>query len=281
MLQSSLSSVILSVFEDREADAVLSVREIVDSVEERIDDRERLPGDNEIRGRLTRLRKEGVLERPERGQYRLVRGEPNETGALSELVEIISDRMRTDEFRRTVIWDATPYLSVSEDGSPGTRLVVEHEQAGAMVDEVEVAWSGNESAATWITKRNGPLGIRLWEPSSAAPYRIEVGIVFAEREKLGATGLTEKGYRTPFKERVITEFLGEDGPPEAAPIVRNLLNDSDIEFERLWAASENMGVTVNTGALLAGMGDELRPDLRSPFMENLSPAVKPLLWGTR
>lgn len=281
MRQSSLSSVILSVFEDREAGTVLPVREIVESVKDRMNERERLPGDNEIRGRLSQLRKEGVLERPERGRYRLVRGEVNETGALIQLVEIISDRMRTDELRRTVIWDATPFLSLSEDGSPGTRLVVEHEQAGALEDEVEVEWSGDNSATTWITKGDGPLGVRLWEPSSVAPYRIDVGIVFAEREKLGATGLTEQGYRTPFNERVITEFLGDVGPPEAAPIVRSLLNDSDIDFERLWAASENMGVTVNTGALLAGMGDELRPELRSHFMENLSPAVTPLLWGTR
>lgn len=281
MSRTPLSSAILTVFEDRKAGAVLSVREIVDSVTERIDDRERLPGDNEIRGRLTRLRKEGVLERPERGQYRLVRGTPNESGALIELVNIVSDRMRPDELRRTVIWDATPFLSLSEDGSPGTRLVVEHERAGALEDEVEVAWSGNTAVATWITKRRGPLGIRLWEPSDPAPYRMEVAIVFAEREKLGATGLTEKGYRTPFNERVITEFLGDDGPPDAAPIVLTLLDDSDIQFERLWAASENMGVTVDTAALLAGMGDELRAELRAKLPAKLSPAVTPLLWGTR
>jgi hypothetical protein len=281
MTSRSLSSVILTVFEDREAGAAISVKEVVEAVKNRLDARDRLPGDNEIRGRLAQLRKEGVLERPERGQYRLVRAEPNETEALIELVNLISNRVRPNELRRTVIWDATPFLSVSEDGIRGTRLVVEHDQAGALEDEVGVEWSGDRVAASWITKRSGPLGPRQWGPKESPSYRMDVGIVFAEREKLGGTGLTENGYRTPFDERVVTEFLGEDGPPEAAPIVRNLLNQSDLDFDRLWAASETMGVTLDTGALLAGMGEELSPDLRSQLVEKLSPTLKPLLWGAR
>lgn len=281
MSSASISSAILSVFEEQEPGTTLSVEEIVDGVRERVEDRNRIPRDNEIRGRLSKLHTEGVLERPERGQYALVRAEPKETNELGRLVDIISERVRPSALRRTVLWDATPYLRLTEDGGPGTRLVVEHETASSLQDEVEVAWPKENTVATWSTKTGGPLGTRLWEPDSPTPYRTPVGIVFAEREKFGATGVTPDGYRTPFTERIMIEFLGEDGPPEAAPIVRNLLQDKTVGFDRLWSAAETLGVTVEVGALLAGVGDELRPQLRSDFIDTLSPVVGTLIKGER
>jgi hypothetical protein len=277
----SISSVILSVLEEREPDTTMSVQEIVEAVQQRFEERNRLPADNEIRGRLSRLLKEGVLERPERGRYTLVRTEPKETESLKRLVDIISKQVRPGALRRTVLWDATPYLHLAEDGGPGTRLVVEHEKAASLQDEVEVAWPVDNSVATWSTKTRGPLGTLLWEPNCPTPYRMPVGIVFVERKKLGATGITPGGYRTPFPERILVEFLGEDGPPEAASIVRNLLQNPTVDLDRLWAAAETLGATVNVGALLAGLGDELRPQLRTDFTAKLSPVTGTLITGER
>lgn len=276
-----LSSVILSVLEEQEPEATMSVREIVDAVQQRFEERNRLPADNEIRGRLSRLHKEGVLERPERGQYTFVRAEPKETELLLQLVDILSERVRPSALRRTVIWDATPYLHLAEDGAPGTRLVVEHKSSTSLQDEVEVAWPGEQPVATWSARTNGPLGALLWEPDSPAPYRMPVGIVFVEREKLGATGLTPGGYRTPFPERILVEFLGEDGPPEAASIVRTLLQDPTVELDRLWAAAETLGATVDVGALLASLGTELRPQLLTDFTAKVSPVTGTLITGER
>lgn len=277
----SISSAILSVFEEREPDATMAVGEIVEAVQQRFEDRNRLPGDNEIRGRLSRLYKEGVLERPERGRYTLVRAEPKETEELSRLAEIITDQVRPSALRRTVLWDATPYLHLAEDGGPGTRLVVEHEKAASLQDEVEVAWPVDNTVATWSTKTSGPLGTWLWEPDTPTPYRMPVGIVFVEREKLGATGVTPEGYRTPFPERILVEFLGESGPPEAASIVRSLLQDPSVELDRLWAAAETLGATVDLAALLAGLGPDLRRELRTDFNAKMSPVTGTLLRGER
>lgn len=277
----STSSAILSVLEEREPDVTMSVGEIVDAVREQLQDRDRLPSDNEIRGRLTSLNKEGIIKRPERGRYALVRTEPEVTDDLERLVDIISKKMREDTLRRTVLWDATPYLQLAEDGGPGTRLVVEHKTAASLQDEVEVAWPEDESVATWNVKTSGPLGPRLWEPDSPTPYRISDGIVFVEREKFGATGLTPGGYRTPFPERILVEFLGTDGPPEASSIVRTLLQDPDLRLERLWAAAETLGVTVDVGSLLAGLGTELRPQTREEFISKLSPVAGTLIRGER
>ena len=105
--------------EEREPDAAMSVGEIVDAVREQLQDRDRLPSDNEIRGRLTSLKKEGILKRPERGRYALVRTEPEVTDDLERLVDIMSGKMRENTLRRTVLWDATPYLQLAEDGGPG------------------------------------------------------------------------------------------------------------------------------------------------------------------
>jgi len=281
MTRPSTSSAILSVIEEREPDVTMSVGEIVESVREQLQDRDRLPADNEIRGRLTSLTKEGILERPERGRYALVRRDPEMTDALERLVDIISEKVRADSLRRTVLWDATPYLQLAEDGGPGTRLVVEHKTAASLQDEVAVAWPDEEPVATWSVKTSGPLGPRLFEPDSPVPYRLSDGIVFVEREKFGATGLTPGGYRTPFPERILVEFLGSDGPPEASAIVRTLLQDPDVTLDRLWAAGETLGVTVDVGALLAGVGTELRPQMRKDFVSKLSPVAGTLIEGER
>lgn len=281
MTPSSTSSAILSVLEEREPDEPMSVREIVEAVREQFEDRDRLPADNEIRGRLTHLHKEGILERPERGHYTLVRAEPAVTDDLVQLVDIISGKMRPGALRRTVLWDASPYLHLAEDGGPGMRLVVEHKTASKLEDEVEVAWPGDEPVATWGVKTSGPLGPRLWEPDSPAPYRIPGGIVFVEREKFGATGLTPSGYRTPLPERILVEFLGDDGPPEASSIVRSLLQDPDVSLDRLWAAAETFGVTGDVGALLASPATELRPEIREAFISRLSPVAGTLIGGER
>lgn len=281
MNPTSISSAVLSVLEEREPEETMSVREIVDAVQQQFEEGSRLPADNEIRGRLSRLHREGVLERPARGQYTLVRAEPEETEPLKQLVDVISERVRSSALRRTVLWDATPYLQLAEDGGPGTRLVVEHENATSLQDEVEVAWPADDSVVTWSTKTSGPLGTLLWEPEGPSPYRIPAGIVFVEREKFGATGVTPGGYRSPFPERILVEFLGEDGPPEAATIVRNLLRDPTVGLDRLWAAAENLGATDDVGALLAGLGPELRPQLRTDFTAKLSPVTGTLITGER
>lgn len=281
MSQASLTSSILSVLEEQDPKTALNVGEIVDSVTQRYDESNRIPGANEIRGRLTKLRKEGVVERPERGRYMLVRTEPTETDHLVQLVNVVSEIVRQDALRRTVLWDASPYLQLAEDGGPGTRLVVEHEQAKSLSDEVEVAWPSDDQVVTWTAKTTGPVGPLLWEPEESAPYRIPVGIVFVERKKFGATGVTPQGYRTPFQERIVAEFLGENGPAEATPIVQTVLNDRTTTLDRLWQAAESLGADVNLGIMLAGLGSELRPELRDAFVAELPPVVKTLIRGNR
>lgn len=277
----SVTSVILSVLEEQEPSTALSVGEIVESVSQRYDDQDRVPNDNEIRGRLTQLHNEGVVKRPERGRYMLVQTEPNETDALVQLVDVVSEISRQDAFRRTVLWDASPYLQLAEDGGPGTRLVVEHEHASSFRDEVEVAWPSDTHVATWTAKTTGPVGPMIWEPDSSALYRTPIGIVFVEREKLGATGVTPQGYRAPFPERIVIEFLGDDGPAEATAIVQTMLNDPTINFDRLWQAAESLGEAVTLGIMLAGLGTELRPELRTAFVARLPPVVTSLIGGER
>jgi hypothetical protein len=50
MPSSSVTSVILSVLEEAEPNAAVSVGEIVDRVSQRYDERDRVPGANEIQG---------------------------------------------------------------------------------------------------------------------------------------------------------------------------------------------------------------------------------------
>jgi hypothetical protein len=280
MPSSSVTSAILSVLEKAGANEAVSVGEIVDLVSQRYNERDRAPGANEIRGRLTQLKKEGIVERPERGQYVLSRTEPNQTDELAQLASVLSEIVREDAFRRTVLWDASPYLELSEDGGPGRRLVIEHEHATSFRDEVEVAWPDNQ-VATWTAKTTGPIGSMIWNSDESSPYRTPLGIVFVDRKKFGATGVTPQGFRAPFPERVVIEFLGEDGPAEATAIVQTMLNDPTTNFDRLWQAAESLGETSNLGIMLAGLGDKLRPELRDEFVTRLPPVVRSLVRGTR
>lgn len=280
MQPSSVTSAVLSVLEEAEPNAAINVGEIVERVSQRYNEREHVPGANEIRGRLTQLNKEGIVNRPERGQYVLSRTEPDQTNELSQLVSVLSGIVREEAFRRTVLWDASPYLQLSEDGGPGRRLVVEHEQAESFRDEVEVAWPESQ-IATWTAKTTGPIGSMIWSPDDSSTYRTPLAIVFVDRKKFGATGVTPQGFRAPFSERIVVEFLGEDGPAEATAIVQTMLNDPTTNFDRLWQAAESLGETENLGIMLAGIGDKLRPELRDKFEERLPPVVKTLVRGTR
>lgn len=275
----TVTSAVLAALESHEPGSSVSLEKITADVQERVADRDRIPRDNEIRGRLARLRKEGVVRRPERGRYALVRIEPSETAAASRLRETVERIVRPEALRRTVLWDATPYLQGSEDGAPGTRLVVEHEHAASLEDEVAVAFPADEQIATWTTTTTGPLGVRLWEPDGPTPYRIPFGIVFVNREKLGVTGVTPHGYRAPFAERVVVEFLGAEGPAEATPIVQNVLQDPSTDLTRLRQAAESLGAVDDLGILLAGLGDALRPELREPFLKELPPVIRTLIGG--
>lgn len=281
MSSSSIGSAILSALEAQPPGESLQVQEITEEVNDRLSNRDEQPTPSAIRGQLTTLRQEGVVERPERGHYALVRADPSETPSLSRLVDLVEDTLRPEAMRRTVLWDATPYLEATEDGSPGTRLVVERKQAAALQDEVEVTWPRDEQLFTWTVKTKGPLGLALWEPDDPAPYRIPTGIVFVERERLGATGLTPRGYRTPFPERVAVEFLGFEGPANAAPVVRKTLRDPSTRFPRLWQAAENLGATADLAALLAGTRETLHQDLREAFLERLPPLVRTLVEDRR
>jgi hypothetical protein len=280
MSSSSVTSAIISVLEEAEPSAAVSVGEIVNRVSQRYEKRDRVPGANEIRGRLTQLNKEGIVNRPERGQYVLSRTEPNRTEELAQLTSIISEIVREDAFRRAVLWDASPYLQLSEDGGPGRRLVIEHEQATSFRDEVEVAWP-DDQVATWTAKTTGPIGSMVWDSDESSTYRTPLGIVFVDRKKFGATGVTPQGFRTPFPERVVIEFLGDEGPAEATAIVQAMLNDPTTNFDRLWQAAESLGERENLGIMLGGLGDKLRQELRDEFVRRLPPVVQTLVRGAR
>lgn len=281
MGSTSVVSAVLSTLEEEQPGEALSVQVVVERVQERLADRERMPEAREVRGRLTRLRQEGVLEKPERGRYALVWNDQDPTDELARLVDIVEEIARPEALRRTVLWDATPYLELAEDGGPGTRLVVEAKEAASLQDEVEVRWPTEDPPFTWTAKPPGPLGLLLWEPDDPAPYRIPRGVLFVEREKLGATGLTSRGYRAPFPERVLAEFLGFEGPAEATSIVRTIRDDPDTSFDRLWQAAVTLGVMEDFMALLAADFDDLRPEMQDAFMGKLPPVVQTVLGGIR
>lgn len=275
----SLTDVILGAFEDRRGESPLTSSEIVHIAQKQYADAERVPNANEIRGRLSRLASEGIVTRPERGHYELVRTDPQETAALTSLTELLEELLRPDARRRSVVWDATPYLDLAEDGAPGTRVIIEHANATSFRDELLTRWPTDRAIATWSEKQAGPLGTTLWNPTDQFISHDRIGLILVERERFGATGLTDRGVRTPFPERILCEFLGPTGPPDATPIVRSLLRDERLTLERLRQAADTMGVSTPLGALLVAAEDAVPPAMREAYLEDLPPVVRHVLEG--
>lgn len=271
---SSVRDHILEVLEEA-LDGVPS-DELVAAVQEKYQGGARTPLAREVTGRLTDLRDEGVIERPDRGMYRLARAETPSSGLQDQVAAVLRSKWRAKPLRRLVLWDATPYLELTEDGAPGSRIVIEHANAAALQEVLAGAWPGNERPVFWATKTKGPLGELLWAPDDTVG-RIDMGVLLVDRERIGGTGMTTNGYRAPFRERILLEFL-EMESDRGAPVIEALLR-SDADMDRLWASANALGVLSDLNALLAGCLDRLPEGTAKAYLGKLPRSVAHLIRG--
>lgn len=274
----SVRNHILEVLED--APDGLSSEGLNQAVQEKYQGGKRTPAVREITGRLSTLRADGVVEHLERGRYRLARCEEATTPLVQAVAAILQGKFRAKPLRRLVLWDATPYLELTEDGAPGTRIVIEHASAAGLPEMLERDWPGDQRPAFWTTSTKGPLGELLWEPTDRPAGRIDAGVVLVDRERIGGTGLTEAGYRAPFQERVLLEFL-EMESDRGVPVIETLLMRSEADMPRLWASAHALGVLPDLNALLAGSLDRLPDGTANDFFDRLPQAVSHLIGGRK
>lgn len=232
----------------------------------------------DVRSRLVALRHEGVVERLERGQYRLARGTRHWTALERRLLDILNRAWRPEALARLVLWDATPYLDLSEDGAPGQRVVIEHEDAGGLRETIQQAWP--ERPVQWSVNGRGPLDGRLLEPDDEVG-RIDTGIILVERERIGASVLTPEGVRAPTLERIALEFMGMDEAPDIGlAVTQALLLRSELDHRRLWQAATAIGNRTDLATILTACYDRLPPKLRQEYRKRM-PAVAALLMEER
>lgn len=238
--------------------------------------------ENPVRGRLTQLVEEGVVEKPGRGTYGLARVQHVPTRLEATLYEMTKLTFKERALRTAVLWDATPFLELTEDGAPGHRLVFEHADAEQLKDVVESKWPEAQGRPhVWIVREKGPLGDAFLEPDHPSPGQIPLGIVLVPHERVGGTGLTPQGYRTPFPERVIAEFLGLGAPRDIAKdVVSRLIFRPEFNVERAWKAAHAFHVRGHLYALLAAAYRRLGPEARAAFRDRMPGVVQAALEGS-
>ncbi len=274
----SLRDAILSVFEALSAEESVTQSDLAERLEGAFDAPVQ---ESSVRARLTGLRQEGVVERERRGHYKLVRAQHDETPALQELIRRATRFFRPEALRRAVVWDATPYLALTEDGAPGTRLVVEHPHVRLLRDELAAPRADQDPWHVVHKRTTKPLGDLIWSLDDDHPW-IKTGVLLLERERLGATGLTDHGYRTPFRERVLVEFLSlTTDPTIGSPIADWILHDSRTRFNRLWQAGQALNVLPDVAILLAALGPRLPAPLFRELQDATLPVVRELAWKSR
>ncbi len=272
-----LRDTILEVFQaDPRRD--LSAREILDAVVAQ----DPTASEPSVRAKISELQREGILSKLERSQYCLLQIEhPTETPLEAIAAHQLRQILTPKAMMRAVIWEATPYLAQAEDGAPGVRLVIEHPAVDQLKGRIESAWhewtgpfdwgtrdhEGAPQLLAWDTSHKGPLGELLWEPDTASPTKIHLGIILVRAERLGGTGWTPQGYRAPTHERILTEFLTDTVDATAATdILRAGLMHPTFDVRRAQRAAHALGVSHHLHALLAAAHHQLPPRVKAQHL---------------
>lgn len=254
------------------------------------------PTQSVVSGRLSELVKEGVAEKPERGRYRLARTSDSRTPLEAEMGSRLQKALRKEYFETLVLWEATSYLEWSEDGAPGTRLVIEYPDPMAIQNTVLNEWPRTETPTAWTIRRKGPIAAGLWnDPQlTVQPGKPAVVFVGSSRKKtggrgplmagLGGTALVPAGYRMPLRERILCEFLGKDLDPDLGrTVIENLLlaeeNGEPLEFKRLQQAAEAIKVENELTVLLTAAFSRLPTPIQNEFADSLPPSLREYLEG--
>lgn len=236
--------------------------------------------------------RESIVSRLAFGEYALREVAVKENPLEQAVANILAGVLKPKALRRAVIWDATPFLSLAEDGAPGVRLVIEHAAGPSIKDAIESNWATLISkfpkgekrplqTLAWIVHRRGPLGDHLWEPERPGPSVIDLGVVIVADERLGGTGLTQHGYRAPSHERILTEFMAEELDAAAAhDILRAGLLHKTFSIKRAEEAARTLGTMYRLWTLLTAAQPQLPEPLRSQVLDKVPAYVRGFLETT-
>lgn len=229
-----------------------------------------------LRGRLTELRHSGVVEKAGLGAYRLVRTDPPSSYAVEEVAGFLSGQLSPTELARTVIWDATPYLMLSEDGVSGRQVVVETPVGKTLVPIINQEFETRKLHGAWLAprwrNRAGPLGPILLEPQDRDAWHDFTGILVVAEERIGGTGLTRQGFRAPFPERILMEFMAMDADVDVGRAIVEHILRTGIDIKRGWACAHAINVLPDYAALMASIYHRLSPSQRQQ-VRDLLPGV--------
>lgn len=234
-----------------------------------------------VSGRLSELVQAGILEKDDRGKYRLAYAEDKISESLKDLSTLLAKQLPQRALHQTVLWDATPFLAAREDGVLVPIHVVETARftGGGTARTLADHWESEPSPHIQeFADRDTLLEAIVGELQIPAPRGARQVLVGPVEGHYAGTVLHRTGIRLATPERVLVDFLGL-GEPYVADVVRLRLTsaNADVRPDRLFVAAQERGLLPSLFAVLNQFRGALPARLAEGYARRLSGAARALV----
>ncbi len=220
-----------------------------------------------LRGRLSELLQIGVVDQIGKARYTLTRSHEALGEPIEGLVEFLHSYLRPEEMARTVVWDATPYLALSEDGVQGRHVVVETRLATQLLEVLNSEYESRKGHGAWLVPRQhnraGPLGGALTSEPRGHDPGMDIALVAEER--IGGTAVNRRGFRTPFSERIMLEFLSMDAEIDVGRAIVEHQIRQGFDIRRAWQCAVALDILPEFTAFVTAVYPRLTRDQQDCF----------------
>lgn len=234
-----------------------------------------------VSARLSELVQEGILEKGERGTYRLVYADEKLPQSLQDLSALFAKQLTQGALHLTVLWDATPFLAAREDGTLAPVHVVETTRftGGGTARMLMDHWESKPVPHIQeFADRDTLIEAVVGELQLPAPKGARQILVGPAEGRYAATVLHRTGMRLATSERVLVDFLGLR-EPSAVEVVRLRLTSAsaDLDPDRLFAAAQERDLLPSLFAVLNQLRGVLPKRLEKGYVQRLSGGARALV----
>ncbi|MGQ0534960.1 MAG: hypothetical protein ACT4PT_02690 [Methanobacteriota archaeon] len=236
-----------------------------------------------VSARLSELVQEGILEKDERGKYRLAYADGAMPRPLRDLSALLAEQLPRRALHQTVLWDATPFLAAREDGTLAAVHVLETARftGGSTARMLTDHWASKPVPHIQeFADRDTVLDAVVGELQVPAPRGARQVLVGPAEGRYAGTVLDRTGLRLATPERIVVDFL-ELSEPSMVDAVRLRLTSqaTNIDPDRLFAAAKERDLLPSLFAVLNQLRGALPRELEESYARKLSGSARAIVEG--